>query len=316
MAKAIEKLQVLTVGHFGLGTHGAGIGSPAQQIHDGDTLNVRAIGNFGVRFLGIDSAEVSFDLPGGGVNFLSISNPKWEEFLSDPFNDVKYGELKLPVKLKNYLKTVTGPGTATNHAHHAGPAEVFLTQEVQQDIVALGQTKETFKFFLAFGYEIMDGYGRMLAYINADKAEEPRPIFYNERLLEAGLVVPYFIFPNVDPFVKDKSPVNSVGENPAQFQEKIRRSPKLTAARTWVKAAREAKKGVFETANPLRLMPFELRFLAQRRLPSRWLIDLGKTDNVLIRPEKYYQVSNLEDRLFIPNEFIPLFVEKGWRRGR
>lgn len=316
MAKAIEQISILTVGHFGLGIHGAGIGSPAQQVHDGDTVNVRALGNFGLRFLGIDAPEVSFDLPGGGLTFVSIGNPKWEEFLSDPFNAEKWGEITLSTALKKYLKTVTGPGTATNHAHHAGPPEGFLEAEIKKDLAALGQTKEDFKFFLVFAYEIMDGYGRLLAYLNADYPAPPRPTHYNERLLEAGLTIPYFIFPNVDPFMKDKAPGRSVGANPEEFRQKIARSPKLTAARAWVKAAREAKKGVFEAGNPLRLMPFELRFLAQRRAPNRWVIDLSKADNVLIRPEKYFTVPNLEDRLFIPEEFVPLFVERGWRRGR
>jgi endonuclease YncB( thermonuclease family) len=317
MAKAIEQLAVLTVGHFGLGQHGAGIGSPAQQVHDGDTVNVRALGGFGVRFLGIDAPEVSFDFPGGGHNdFVAITNPKWEEFLSDPFNAEKWGDITLSTGLKTYLKKATGPGTAQNHAFHAKPATDFLTQQVQDDLTKLGKTKEEFAFFLAFGYEIMDGYGRLLAYINADYPQPPRPTYYNERLLEAGLVVPYFIFPNVDPFVKAKSPVQAVGASVEEFRQKIAQSPKLTAARAWVKSAREAKKGLYQAGNPLRLLPFELRYLAQRRPPSRWVIDLGKTDNVLLRPEKYYTIANLEDRLFVPDEFVPLFVENGWRRGR
>lgn len=317
MAKAIEQLKFLTVGHFGLGVHGAGIGSPTQQVHDGDTVTVRALGNFGVRFLGIDAPEVSFDFPGGGSsNFLGMTNPKWEEFLSDPFNAEKWGEITLTTGLKNYLKKVTGPGTAANHARHNKAPEEFLTAEVVKDRDALGVTNEQFRFFLAFAYEIMDGYGRMLAYLNADYPQPPRPNYYNERLLEAGLVVPYFIFPNVDPFVRSKSPAQTLGETPADFRQKINAAKGLTAARTWTRQAREAKRGVFSATDPLRLMPFELRFLAQRRAPNRWVIDLSKTDNVLIRPEKYHTVPNLEDRLFIPDEFVPLFVERGWRRGR
>lgn len=51
MAKAIEALDSgLTVGHTGLGYHGKGIGGARQQVHDGDTINVRAIGDFGIRF--------------------------------------------------------------------------------------------------------------------------------------------------------------------------------------------------------------------------------------------------------------------------
>jgi hypothetical protein len=48
MAKAIEQIQKLTAGHVGLGLHGDSIGSAKQQVHDGDTITVRAPGNFGV----------------------------------------------------------------------------------------------------------------------------------------------------------------------------------------------------------------------------------------------------------------------------
>jgi len=34
----------------------------------------------------------------------------------------------------------------------------------------------------------------------------------------------------------------------------------------------------------------------------------------LIPPQEYYKVSEAEDRLFIPEEYVPLFVEAGWRR--
>jgi hypothetical protein len=316
MAKAIETFKFLTVGHFGLGTRGAGVGSPAQQIHDGDTLTVRALGNFGVRFLGVDAAEESFDLPGTpSGDFVGIEKPAWETFLSNPFDEATYGPIVLSAGLKRYLRGVTGPGTAANHAHHSDLATAGLKKFVADDLTRLGKTSETFEFFLAFAYEIMDGYGRLLAYINCDQAESPRPLYYNERMLEAGLVVPYFIFPNIDPFVADKSPLRS-GDTPVAFREKIRKSRKMTAARAWVSAARTAGIGVFDRTNPLKLLPFELRFLAQRRAPNRWIIDLGKDDNVLLKPENYYKITNLEDRLFIPEEFVPLFQAKGWKKQR
>jgi hypothetical protein len=37
---------------------------------------------------------------------------------------------------------------------------------------------------------------------------------------------------------------------------------------------------------------------------------------VLIKPQKYYIVANIEDRLFIPEEYVPLFVEAGWKRQK
>jgi hypothetical protein len=102
MSKSIEQLQSgLIVGHFGLGMHGNAVGSVKQQVHDGDTVFVRAIGNFGVRFLGIDTPEISFTLP-DSTNFISISDQRWKDFLSDPF-DSRYPQLNVSAGLKNFL---------------------------------------------------------------------------------------------------------------------------------------------------------------------------------------------------------------------
>ncbi len=66
MARAISQLPSgLTLGHAKLGRHGARRGTVSQQVHDGDTVIVEADGNLGVRFLGVDTPEVSFTLPAG-----------------------------------------------------------------------------------------------------------------------------------------------------------------------------------------------------------------------------------------------------------
>jgi hypothetical protein len=44
------------------------------------------------------------------------------------------------------------------------------------------------------------------------------------------------------------------------------------------------------------------------------VIDLSKNDDVLIKPQEYYTIPNVEDRLFIPEEYVPLFVEAGWKK--
>lgn len=77
---------------------------------------------------------------------------------------------------------------------------------------------------------------------------------------------------------------------------------------------RKKKIGIFDEQNPLRLQPFEVRFLARRSPPNRWIIDLSKNEDSLIRPQKYYTVHNMEDRLFIPEGYVPLFVEKRWQK--
>ena len=89
----------------------------------------------------------------------------------------------------------------------------------------------------------------------------------------------------------------------------------LDEARASVAHARAAGLGIYAAADPLRLYPFELRFLARRKPPERWVIDLGAGDDKILAPQRYYAIVNPEDRLFVPSEYVPLFVEKGWQRS-
>lgn len=319
MAKTIKQLKSgLTVGHAALGFRGGVAGSVRQQVHDGDTINVRAIGNFGIRFLGVDAPEISFRLPGES-RFTGLSNSRWEEFLSDPFaQDLPLFNPPLAPGLLNYLQARVGPGTATNHRHYAEAAEDALEDEVLRDLQVLGQSEETFQFFLVFAYEVMDRYGRLLCFINRDQPHptdpEPRPRSYNERLLKAGKVSPYFIWPNINPFRKEKSVIAAVIP-PGTANDIANKDKTLRLAREWVRDARQRKIGIFDAHNALRLEPFEVRFLARRRPPGRWGIDLSRNDNILLKPQEYYTIPNVEDRLFIPEEYVPLFVEAGWQRA-
>lgn len=318
MANAIEQLKTgLTVGYAALGSRGGVTGSTRQQVHDGDTFQLRPIGNLGVRFLGVDAPEISFTLP-RNRRFIGLSNPLWEQFLTDPFDpSLPPFRPALNPGLVAYLQERTGPGAALNHHQHASAAEQALEEEVVNDIAALGQTEETFQFLLSFAHEVMDRYGRLLAFVNRRQpsATKPkrRPISYNERLLKAGRVSPYFIWPNINPFRRQDSPTKAVIP-PGKAPETVKKEKTLSDARKWVRSARKKKIGLFDAQNPLRLFPFEIRFLSQRRPPDRWVIDLSQRDNILIQPQNYYTVPNMEDRLFIPAEFVPLFVEAGWKR--
>jgi hypothetical protein len=64
------------------------------------------------------------------------------------------------------------------------------------------------------------------------------------------------------------------------------------------------------------LLPFELRFLSRQEPPDRWVVDLTSDGDELVPPQRYWTISNAEDRLFVPEEYVPLFVEKGWRRNK
>jgi len=316
MANAIEQLSTgLTVGHVGLGNRGSLIGSVRQQVHDGDTVSVRANGNFGVRFLGVDAPEISFTLPGSNA-FTGLGSNKWEAFFANWDDEEMYGAFSPPLQLglREHLKARTIAGVALNHDHHAKAAQVALEDEVLKDMQVLGQTKEGFQFFLAFAFEIMDRYGRMLCFINREqpdpKAPEPRPLSYNERLLTNGWILPYFIWPNVNPFRKAKSLLDAVI---APGMARQIDDPQLQAVRRAFCQAREQHKGIYDATNPLLLEPFEVRFLAQRRAPNRWVIDLTKSDNTLVHPQNYFSVINPEDRLFVSEEYTSLFVHRGWQ---
>lgn len=316
MSKAIEQNKYgFTVGHVGLGTHGEAIGTVRQSVHDGDTINVRALGNFGARFLGVDAAEISFNLPGSNA-FTSLGDPRWEDFLSKPLSTV-FGKFNpgLASGLRKYLKDHIGPGCATNHYSHALAAQAALEDEILKDLAEMGSSRETFEFYLAFSHEVLDRYGRMLCFINRNQEDgnlpSPRPLYYNERLLASGSVIPYFIWPNVSPFRKFTNILEAV--IPPFMANQIQ-DPRLGDARQDFANARQQQIGVYAAVNPLRLLPFELRFLAQRRAPNRWVIDLSKSDNRLVHPQEYYTIPNPEDRLYIPEEYLLLFKKKGWKK--
>lgn len=55
-----------------------------QAVHDGDTVSISPNTHLNTRLLGIDTAEVSFSLP-GETTYPSIGGDRWVEFLDDPF---------------------------------------------------------------------------------------------------------------------------------------------------------------------------------------------------------------------------------------
>jgi endonuclease YncB( thermonuclease family) len=318
MAKTIESLPGgATVGHVGLGMHGNQVGSVKQIVYDGDTLNVRALGNFGIRFLGIDTPEKKIPLPGES-QFTSLSDTNWIDFLTDPFGA---GGPLSPSPFSNgltaYLQGRCGNSVAVNHKKHADAAEDKLEELVQDDLDEMGVSKEDFKFYLRFAYEIMDRYGRFLCYINRDQPDanvpSPRPASYNTRMLQAGMALPYFIWPNINPWRAYGSVLDAV-LNPGTANTTATADQKLNTARQAVKTARQNHMGIFEAADPLVLEAFEVRFLSRRQPPNRWVIDLSKNDSVLIRPENYYAIPFAEDRLFIAPEHVELFVDNGWQK--
>lgn len=320
MAKAIEQLRSgLTVGHARLGRVGQGRGSVTSMVHDGDTATVEADGNFGVRFLGVDAPEVSVPLPGTTGPFVPVGDPRWAAVLADPLGAAAGPEFDPPLSetLAAHIRGLAAPDAAENHAGLGWAAERELEKLVSSDIVALGRTEDDFAFFMAFAGEVMDRYGRMLAYLQPDQPDTPaaqRLGTYNERLLAAGWVSPYFIWPNINPFLEQPSVVDAVPP-PGGAAELAANDPVLGRGRAAVAHARSQQIGLYQAGHALRVLPFELRFLSRRQPPDRWLIDLTSTDPVLIEPQSYPDVALPEDRLYVPAEYVPLWERAGWRRG-
>ena len=315
MAKALLKTsEGFSIGFARLGRRGDGRGSPGQQVADGDTVTVEADGNLGVRLLGVDAPERALTLPEvateavdrrPGEPFVPLTDERWERFLSDPFAG---GQLKLRRSLRDHLEPLLGPGCAANHAAFAAAAKAALRALVEEDLEEAGGSREEFRFFMAFASEVIDGYGRLLCYLNRDQPRPPRPPTYNERLLVAGEVLPYFIWPNVDPFRVQPSLVKAVPRPGA--------APPLAGERAAVAAAREQRLGVWGGDEPLRLSPFELRYLARLAPPERWVIDLAARDDRLLAPQLYPRIDRPEDRLFVGEAYVPLFESRGWRPVR
>lgn len=297
------------IGHFGFAYKNDVISDINSIAHDGDTINVRAIGNLTVRLLGIDTPELSFRLPNNGNTFIPINDPRWIEFFKDPFlnaDDLKY---ELGEELVHNILQRINEHTAENHYNYSVKARDMLRAEIEADVQRLQKNNETFRFFSRFAEEVFDRYGRLLAYLNCDQPQiENRLLFYNERLLKAGFAAPYFIWPNINVFASTAAEAPS----PEDMQKMFYEQNVLSKARKWILANRANGVGIFSINNPLNLQAFELRYLAEKRAPDRWIIDLANINGIISKPTNYFKI-NIEDRLYINPNFINKFVANGWK---
>jgi hypothetical protein len=286
--------------------------SLSASISDGDTIGFHMQGSGAVRFLGVDAPEKNFQLPGSSAQ-RRLDSADWEAYLTDPFLP-QYGPFVLDADLLNHLRARIGAGAGVNHRLHADNAEQALIALVQADMNALGQNLNTFGYFLSFSFEVFDSFGRFLAFINRNQPTGTRPLPYNERMLENGAILPYFIWPNIDPFRGSSSLLDAVIA-PGTANQMAETTPVLRRARDFVRQARAngSVNTVFDPANPLRFEAFEVRYLGRREAPNRAVIDLSRNDNLILQPQHYFRIPNAEDRLFIPPAFVALFVSRGWR---
>ena len=320
-----KKTAVARLGYYGKDPAGRPkIGSVKQLTPDGDTLNtsLRLGDNIGVRFLGIDTPEKLMPVPGGNPDsFVRLKEQAWVDVLDDPFKNGSPFTQSLTTYISNQ---VAGGGAAINHYRHGEKAEDELEAMVAADIqeyrqAGLIQEPEEFQFFLRFAFEVMEGYGRFLCFVNRDQPNQTipstRPADYNTRMLASGMASPYFIWPNINPFQSKGSILDAVFA-PGTANDVAESDSKMKQARQLIRQARQAGAGVYDPADPLRLHAFEVRFLSRQRPPKRWIIDLGKLDDILVHPQNYHSIVNAEDRLFINPEHLPLFTQAGWVRQR
>ena len=326
-----------------------------QAVYDGDTVTVGVFGNLSTRFIGIDTPEVKFALlqsrttesGSSYTSFIKLDDERWANFLANPFtmNTSSYLDENtdlppygLSIGLYEYLKPNLVRGAAKNHRLHSEAALRHLEGLIENDLETLVnrdgskrfESENEIRFYLRFAHEIMDGYGRLLCII---KPDEPNPSpgkrqeSYNLRMLKAGLAIPYFIWPNLEPWRKQEFILKAVVKRGQAHALAEQKGSTLKTARKYVRDARKNTKGIFGDLNrdqsqtgPLQLMPNEIRFLGARRAPSRYVIDLNENTpwpDTLLHPENYYLVENLEDRLYITGEYVPLFAEReGWQVQR
>ena len=321
---AINHYYGRTVASVGLRMWGDNVATPKQAVYDGDTIHIRAVDEqgkmdaFAIRFLGIDTPEKRIPLPTAPYTFVSLDDPGWDALLSHPFQpDGPLDPAEYTAGLRDHILQCARVGQAANHKAHADTAEDELESLITADIDAMNATNDSFRFYLSFAFEIMDRYGRFLCYINRNQPDPnipaPRPPSLNERLLMSGIAFPYFIWPNINPWRSQGSKAQAVLQ-PNTANDVADGDSVLNAARQAVRSAREHEEGVFNPSNGLTFEPFEVRYLGRGGAPSRWVIDLGKNDDVMIHPQNYWTIVNPEDRLFIPEEYVPLFISKGWQQ--
>ena len=243
---------------------GDGVATVRQAVHDRDTVNVAPEGDFAIRFLGVETAERSFDFPWRADEAFSARNPRfvcsamqigisfWPTCSGATGGDHRALNSVIQADLANRA----GAGAAANHDFWARAGERFLEDEIERDRTNRGLVNADFRFFLAFAFEVMDGYGRLLCFLNVNEPDRARrPEDYNLRALRAGLALPYFIWPNIDPFLRTGSVTGAAGA-PRPLRQAIADSRSLRIARETVRAVRTAGVGLYGGENPLQMMPF------------------------------------------------------------
>ena len=235
-----------------------------MHCFDGDSTYLTfTVENELFRLLGIDAPEIR----GLNLQYLEKSG-----FLN-----------RLDRNLREYLEPKLTNDWIQVQKEFGLKAREFLESILEEELV------------LSFEKEVFDRYDRALVYLSS------RDHSYNLRLIQEGLAIPYFIYPNaVTPTENEEWNYDTIHK----FRE----------------AALEAKKhnlGVWKYMDHI-LLPMELRFLTRRELPQKYCADLE--NHILYSPQHYFKVS-IENRLFfypkdvlaaLEEEFKPTSDCEGW----
>jgi hypothetical protein len=314
-----------------------------DPIKDGDTVGITFNGSIHSRFLNVDTAEKGLFLPDPVIKLLTndelkqwktpyrpINHARWVEYLEDPFNSTytdstKYMEALGP-DLVNYIKGRTGNDCARNHHEFASKASKTLSEKIKQDKKLIEIEGKKFGLRLEFSHEIFERYGRVLCHMSKAKLidgkmanEQESDLAYNEMLLATGNASPYFIFPNTDGFRNAFSEkfsllksIPDVNDNQVAFYQFMQDDTRLQKAIGLVREARKLPNSIWDPAKPLKLQPFELRYLQRRGPPDRYVMNLSSKEPKIYPSRKYYEIPLEEDRFYIPYDYVLLFKCRGY----
>ncbi|MGD2247497.1 MAG: thermonuclease family protein [Candidatus Methanofastidiosia archaeon] len=232
-----------------------------RKMHcsDGDSVYITgSVHNELVRLLGIDAPEVR------GLNLDKLEESKFLYVLDD--------------NLLEYLTPKLTRKSIKIHKELGFKAKEYLEEILDENLT------------VTFGREVFDRYGRALVYLG-DNQE-----MYNVTLVQSGLAIPYFIFPNAVPLTEE-------GEYTFDHIETMQKAAAY---------AQEKTLGIWRVIDDI-LIPMELRYLTRRELPEKYCVDLGT--GVLYPPEMYYRVPIINRLFFYPKD-VALAVCMGFQPVR
>ena len=204
---------------------------------------------------------------------MRTDEPAWQAFLDDPFAP----DLP-PISLSEALRDHLAPPPRKDERgeslpRHAEAAARGLEAEIAADLAATGKAPEDLHLRVLFEREPLDAYGRMLGWISVEDTGDWRPADLQPPDDDQGPGDALLHLAQRRPLpLRSEAALSraGAGQRRPHFAST---DEKLAQAREWYKSNREAGVGVFDPEDPLLLQPFELRYLAQRRAPDRWVID-------------------------------------------